>query len=181
MGVKKVSESLMKLDDYYVFYIGLFIGAFFAFVGLTFVTTQNLFGGVVFVLIGILTMAVVKKTTIELDKQKRTLAVKIFSLLGSKKFEYNLQQITKVQLRYLPTHSSSNDLCFILSDGNVLSYLNIVGEPTEATQISQFLGVPFETQGPPSSQQAADMMKQTAEYWGRKAAEQKKMDEKQLP
>lgn len=184
MGVKKISETLMVLDDSFVFYIAIVFGLFFAIMGIfiAFFTEQpNLFYGAVAFFTGGLVIAVVKKTNISLDKSRGAMSVSQFSLLGSKKSEYTLQQITKVQLRYPPTDSSSKDLCFILSDGSVLSYLNIVGEPAEASQVSWFLGVPFEAQGPPSFQQAADMMKHTAEYWGLKAAEQKKMNEKQSP
>lgn len=179
MGVNRKSETLLEFDDTFVFVAAWGISLLFIVAGTYFVLSNQLFG-VIFVLTGGLVAVIVKRNKVTLDKSTSKMTASVFSVLGPKKFDCDLSQISKVSFVQIEGGSSGpqSTLRLVLADGTIMTYPNMVSNVLEAQQVASFLGVPFESQGPMNMAKAADLVKQNVQYYQQWGADQKKMQEK---
>lgn len=180
MGLNRKSETLMVLDDSFIFFIAWSFGIVFALSGIFLITQNQILGGLLFASIGVLVALLVKLNKVTLDKSANKMIASVFSLFGSKKFDCELSQISKVSFiqTYSGRNSTQSTVGLVLADGTVMSYPNMVGNVLEAQQVATFLGVPLDSKGPMGMAQVADLIKQNVSYYQQTGADQKKMQDK---
>lgn len=150
------------------------VGIIFAFAGLAVIFEPNFFtsqpplwSGFIGVLFGVLVLLVTKVTTVSLDKSSNKLFFLRKGLTSKSIQEYNLDQITEVELSVTYTSSGkgdgySNHLAFVFHNREVVplnpggsSIMKIMGrqiipEKTLGARIASFLNVPFQERRPPT-------------------------------
>ncbi len=174
MKIIQENSGLMVIKENYI--IAIFLGALFAIVGFLIVFSPQIFKeqpplwfGLVFILIGLLAVLLCPFITISIDKSIGKITFLWKRLIGTKKEEYNLDQVKEItfQAHYTTNRKGRGyrleyDLLFILKNEKEVVFKNkskkdkIVGE-----KIAQFLNVPFQERRPPTASETLSTIKET--------------------
>jgi hypothetical protein len=152
MGVQQISDSVIVLEDKLTFQTAFLTGILLTFVSLIVYMLFPIFNlselsvwfGILFIAGDIFLVLSARKITITLDKGERFMTVEKFSVIGKKTFKIPFSRIKRIGLASGASGRKMGIPSFkvYLVDDKVLSYDYVLDEASDATVLSEIIGIP---------------------------------------